>query len=311
MPRPLRVEYPGAIYHLMNRGDHREAIFHDDQDRRTFIRTLGEACEKTGWQIHALCLMSNHFHLIAETPQSNLVVGMKWFLATYTARFNRRHNLSGHLFGGRYKSAVIDERGGGYLRTACDYVHLNPARAGLIKPRQALSDHEWSSYPWYLRPPRRPSWLRVDRLLGEHGIAKDSAAGRRELQRRTEKRRSEGEAVSEWAHLRRGWWLGAEDFVERLAERLGRAGHAHEAARERNETDEQRACRLVREWLAQKGWTEEQLANCPKGDNRKLDLARLLREQTPMTRQWIAEQLHIGSASYVSHLLRQWTRRRL
>jgi REP element-mobilizing transposase RayT len=80
MPRPLRVEFAGAIYHLMSRGDHREAIFRDDEDRQTFLRTLGEACEKTGWQVHAYCLMGNHFHLVTEPPQPNLVAGMKWFL---------------------------------------------------------------------------------------------------------------------------------------------------------------------------------------------------------------------------------------
>jgi len=122
--------------------------------------------------------MGNHFHLVAETPQANLVAGMKWFLGTYTSRFNRRHTLFGHLFSGRYKSLVIDERGGGYLRTACDYVHLNPVRAGLVAADQPLSAYEWSSYPVYLRPARRPAWLRVDRLLGEHGIQEDTADGR-------------------------------------------------------------------------------------------------------------------------------------
>ena len=132
MPRPLRVEYPGGIYHLMSRGDHGESIFRDDADRRTFMSTLGEACAKTGWQVHAWCLMGNHFHLVAETPRPDLVAGMKWLLGTYTGRFNRRHELFGHLFSGRYKSLVIDERGGDHLRTACDYVHLDPVRAGLV-----------------------------------------------------------------------------------------------------------------------------------------------------------------------------------
>jgi len=92
VPRKLRVQYPGAIYHIMNRGDRREAIFKDDKDRRRFLQTLGQACEKTGWQVHAYCLMSNHFHLVIETPQPNLVAGMKWLLGTYTSRFNRRHH---------------------------------------------------------------------------------------------------------------------------------------------------------------------------------------------------------------------------
>ena len=91
MPRPLRIQYSGALYHVLSRGDHREAIFCDDRDRVDFLCTLGRACEKTGWQVHAYCLMTNHFHLVVETPRANLVEGMKWLLGTYTLRFNRRH----------------------------------------------------------------------------------------------------------------------------------------------------------------------------------------------------------------------------
>src|SRR5579859_5084037 len=98
MPRKLRVQYPGAIYHLMNRGDRRYKIFEDDEDHHRFLKTLAEACDKTGWQVHAYCLMSNHFHLVVETPQPNLVAGMKWLLGTYTIRFNRRHKEFGHVF---------------------------------------------------------------------------------------------------------------------------------------------------------------------------------------------------------------------
>ena len=103
MPRKLRLEYEGGIYHLMNRGDRREPIFLNDQDRQLFLETLGETCGRTGWLVHAFCLMRNHFHLVCETPRANLVAGMRWFLGTYTARFNRRHKYSGHLFSGRYK----------------------------------------------------------------------------------------------------------------------------------------------------------------------------------------------------------------
>ena len=98
------MQYPGAIYHVMNRGDRREPIFLEDEDRRKFLETLGETSQKTGWQIHAYCLMDNHFHLGIETPRANLVAGMKWLLGTDTSRFNRRHRLSGHLFSGRYKA---------------------------------------------------------------------------------------------------------------------------------------------------------------------------------------------------------------
>src|SRR5438132_8198755 len=108
MPRKLRVEYPGAIYHVMSRGDRREDIYLNDVDRHDFLKTLAEACEKTGWQVHAYCLMRNHFHLVIETPQPNLVGGMQWLPGTYTSRFNRRHKEFGHLFSGRYKAIVVE-----------------------------------------------------------------------------------------------------------------------------------------------------------------------------------------------------------
>jgi putative transposase len=175
--RKLRVEYPGAIYHVMNRGDRREPIFQDDADRKRFRETLDEACVRGGWQVHAYCLMSNHFHLVVETPQPTLVAGMKWFLGTYTGRFNRRHKVFGHLFSGRYKSLIVDGSGGGYLQTVCEYVHLNPVRAKLLRPEQALRVYQWSSWPDYLRPPqKRPAWLRADRVMG-HGGSQGVAIG--------------------------------------------------------------------------------------------------------------------------------------
>src|SRR5579862_4560068 len=183
MARKLRIQYEGAIYHVMNRGDHREDIFHDDHDRKLFLKTLEEACAKTDWQVHAWCLMRNHFHLVVETPKANLVEGMKWFLGTYTSRFNRRHKLFGHLFSGRYKSLFVDGSGNGYLKSVCDYVHLNPARAKLIRPEQSPAAYRWSSLRGYLQSPRkRPVWLRVDRLLGEWGIRRDDRRGRRQFQ---------------------------------------------------------------------------------------------------------------------------------
>ena len=108
MARKVRIQYPGATYHVINRGDHREPTFRDDEDRRQFLSTLEEGCQKTAWQVHCYCLMSNHFHWVVETPKANLVEGMKWFLGVYTSRFNRRNKLFGHLFGGRYKALMVE-----------------------------------------------------------------------------------------------------------------------------------------------------------------------------------------------------------
>jgi len=305
VPRQLRIEYPGAIYHVMNRGDQREDIFRDDEDRNKFLVTLGEACQKTGWQVHAYCLMQNHFHLVIETPQANLVAGMKWQLGVYTKRFNIRHELCGHLFAGRYKALIVDGSGDGYLRTVCDYVHLNPVRAKLIEPGAPLESFGWSSYPEYLKlPSQRPNWLRVDRLLGEKGLPNDGEACRREFAFQMEARRAQETAV-DYGPIRRGWCLGSEDFREELlAASAERVGLNHYGCA-RQETDEQKAERLVREELKRLGWTEEALCAQRKGDNSKVALARRLRQETTMSLKWIANRLQMGSWTYVSNLLRE------
>ena len=126
-------------------------IFFEDKDREMFLATLTEACQKTDWQVHAYCLMRNHFHIVLETPRANLVDGMKWFLGTYTSRFNRKHKVFGHLFSGRYKALVVDGGERGYLKTVCDYVHLNPVRAKLLPPEEALptiSLEQLRPLPW-------------------------------------------------------------------------------------------------------------------------------------------------------------------
>lgn len=303
MARKLRVEYPGAIYHVMNRGDRREPIFRDETDRRRFIETLGEACEKTAWQVHAYCLMLNHFHLVVETPQANLVGGMKWFLGTYTNRFNRRHKLFGHLFSGRYKALIVDGSGDGYLKMVCDYVHLNPVRAKLLTPQQALRDYPWSSYVEYLKAPsRRPEWLQVRRLLGEMRIPKDSAAGRREFERRVEERRSQ-EDGTEWRQIRRGWFLGSDTFKKELLAQIdGRMGPEHYGV-ERRESQEEQAERVMQEELRRRKWREEELARRRKGDAEKIKIAQRLRTETLVSVAWIARRLQMGSVSYVNNRL--------
>ena len=196
MPRAVRVQYPGAIYHVMSRGDRREDIFLDDVDRQDFLKTLAEACQKAGFEIHAYCLMRNHFHLVLETPNANLVAGMAWFLSTYTIRFNHRHKLFGHVLSGRYKAQLVEGSGTGYLRTACDYVHLNPVRARMLQPEERLLSYPWSSFGAYLAAPEhRPGWVRVDRLLGEHGIREDTPAGRQRFEQWMERRRAEEAGV--------------------------------------------------------------------------------------------------------------------
>jgi putative transposase len=309
MARKLRVEYAGAIYHVMNRGDRREPIFKDDQDRHCFLSTLGEACDKTKWQIHAWCLMPNHFHLVVETPRVNLVAGMKWLLATYTSRFNRRHKVFGHLFSGRYKSLIVDGSGNGYLKTVCDYVHLNPARAKLLRPERPLDSYRWSSMKFYLQLPRkRPGWLRVDRLLGEHGVPRDSKEGRREFGRRMELRRIAEDDPKQLKALRRGWCLGSDGFRRELLGQISERMGEHHYGEERGQSEAEQAERVVQEGLRKLDWSERDLERRAKGDAEKVKLALQLRAETTATVKWIAQRLKMGTSTYVNHLL-YWHRR--
>jgi putative transposase len=301
MARKLRIQFPGAIYHVMNRGDQQEAIFRDDADRRGFIQTVSDACEKTGWQVHAYCLMGNHFHMVVETPQPNLSDGMKWLLQTYTSRFNRKHGLSGHVFSGRYKAPLVEGSGNGYLRTAAEYVHLNPVRSRLVKDEQPLRIYPWSSYPAYLQA-GRPAWLRVDRVLGEFGIPGDTAAGRRRFEQVMEQRRFQADG-RDYSTLRRGWFVGGDEFrQELLAQVKGRLGPNHFGP-ERRESAEERARRIIAETVQKQGLAQGKWESLSASNQIKVELARRLRRETTLSLKWIAQELGVGSWKYLSNLL--------
>jgi putative transposase len=250
--------------------------------------------------------MTNHFHLVVETPLANLVAGMKWFLGTYTIRYNARHHLSGHLFAGRYKSLIVDARDAHYLRVVADYVHLNPSRAGLVKTEEELKAYRWSSYIEYLaRSSRRPAWLRVDRVLGEHGIRRDDRAGRLKFSRRMEALRRDEEPASDYKEVRRGWRFGTEEFVARILDRIDGKSGENQTRREAEESMEQRAERVVAEGLARSGWDERRLETERKGHPAKVRMARRLRRETTATLRWIADRLTMGTWTHVSYLLQK------
>jgi hypothetical protein len=247
--------------------------------------------------------MRNHFHLILETPKANLVDGMKWFMGTYTSRFNRRHKLFGHLFSGRYKTLFVDGRGNGYLKSVCDYVHLNPARAKLLGRHKPLSQFTWSSYVEYLKPAsRRFKALRVDRLLGEHHIPKDSAAGREEFEKRMELRRA-AEDGQEFKKIVRGWCLGSEAFRKELLAQMTQKRGAEHFGEEIRESAQDKALRIIDEELRRRRWKQGDLEQRRKGDAQKLKIALRLRRETTMTLAWIAERLRMGTKTHLSHLI--------
>lgn len=176
MARKLRLESEGGIYHVLNRGNYRADIFRAEKTRAAFLTSLGEMCAKTGWRMHAWCIMSNHYHLAVETPRANLVEGMRWLQGTFSVRFNRLRQERGHLFQGRYKSLAVDPDGG--LGPLCHYIHLNPVRAR-VRPVATLPEWAWSSMHWLMQPARRAQWYDPSAALAHAGELTDTVAGRR------------------------------------------------------------------------------------------------------------------------------------
>jgi len=206
MARPLRIEYPGAIYHITSRGNARQPIYKDDKDRETFLELLGSVVSRYGWICHAYCLMGNHYHLLIETPDGNLSQGMRQLNGIYTQHFNRRHGRVGHVFQGRFKAIVVDRDS--YLLELCRYVVLNPLRAGVVG---SPGRYKWSSYRATAGIVRSPSFLTTDWVLSEFGRI------RRKAQDRYKEFVKEGiKKPSPWENLRGQILLGDDKFVVRL-----------------------------------------------------------------------------------------------
>ena len=205
---------------------------------------------------------------------------------------------------------IVDGSGNGYLKTVCDYVHLNPARARLLRPEQKLASYPWSSLRFYLQSrPKRPAWLQAERLLGEHGIPCDSKAGRREFGRRMELRRQTEDGPGQFKTVRRGWCLGDKAFRQELLAQMKEQMGEHHYGEERAETEQEQAEGMVREELKRLGWKEADLEARCKGDREKLKLAVRLRAETTVTVKWIAERLRMGTWTHLNHLL-YWHRRK-
>lgn len=217
MSRPLRIEFPGALYHVTSRGDRREPIFEDDVDRQALLDTLAHALSRFDARALAYCLMGNHYHFVLHTRQANLSVLMREINGVYTQRFNRRHGKVGHLFQGRFKAILVDKDS--YLAQLCPYVELNPVRAGMVAEP---ADWPWSSYRAHTGQATSPDWLDT---AGLHGhllqrppeTAEDHAEATQRYVRLVADARKLDESRDFWGQaLRQQIYLGDVDFVERM-----------------------------------------------------------------------------------------------
>jgi len=206
MSRPLRIEFPDAVYHITSRGNARSEIYLTEKDRHTFLDLLGQACERYYWRCYAWCLMSNHYHLVIKTDQATLSRGMRHLNGVYTQKFYRRHQRVGHLFQGRYKAILVEEDS--YLLEVIRYVLLNPVRAGMTR---TAGQHAWSSYRTMIGKTSAPVWLEKDEVLAHFG--KRPATAQKHFIRFLKEAKGQSPL---WENLRHQVYLGDEQFVHRL-----------------------------------------------------------------------------------------------
>jgi REP element-mobilizing transposase RayT len=201
------MDYPDTFYHVLSRGNERREIFRDDKDHLRFLDTLSKMVERFKLEIHAYALMKNHFHLLVHTREATLSRAIQWLGVSYSVWFNRRHQRSGHLFQGRFKSFLIENDR--YFTSMCLYIHGNPLRAGMVR---RLSDYPWSSYQAYVDKKYKVSWLRTDLVLGMYGGSRKRFLG------------AQQEFLEERPNLledlRHGLYLGSEEFSEECMRRF-------------------------------------------------------------------------------------------
>lgn len=311
MAREVRIQYPGAFYHIVARGNTGAPVYQDDADKKWFLETLGDTCAKTGWMIHSYVLMRDHYHFLVETPEPNLAVGMKWLQGTYTRRHNLRHRRFGHLFQGRYRAVPIEASH--YFSVVSAYIHLNPVRAGLLRlGEQPLTSYPWSSYPFYFKGPEdRPAWMQVERILGELGCLAADDHSRQSYTTYMECCASEWgtpkgrqRLEKQWHMIRHGWYIGSKDFRNQLLVEVGRIRHLHQPASyfggAKSAHDEQAAEALLELGLRRLGFSVSQIQMKAKGAPEKQVLAWWLRRRTTMSRQWISDRLRMGDESRVT-----------
>jgi putative transposase len=291
MARKLRIQYEGAIYHVINRGNYRRDLFESVGAAQAFESTLFEACTLYAWKLHAFTIMRNHFHLAVETPRANLAEGMHWLQGTFAVRFNRFRTERGHLFQGRYHALLIENAAA--LARVVDYIHLNPARAGIVTPSQ-LNDFRWSSLRKFLRGPRSDFltaeyWLASRQLTDSpegwqiyvgclHTLASDEAEQKR----------------LGFDQFTRGWAIGTDGWRRALAkEHAARSLVPDLASKELHDLKASRWLEALEQELAKHQQTRETAQATRANVSWKVLIAIELRK-IGASYAWIAEQLHMG-----------------
>jgi putative transposase len=300
MVRSLRVEYAGAVYHVLNRGNYREPIFETPEAKQAFEDCLFRACERYGWRVYAYCTLSNHYHCALETSEGNLSVGMQWLQSTFANRFNRAHQSHGHLFQGRFKSLIVERDE--YLGPLIHYIHLNPVRANLVTTEKPET-YRWSTL-WYLHQKRkRPVCLDLDLGLHYAGNLADTPQGRQQytaylawLQANNTTKRQ-----LQFSKLCQGWALGSKAFKEELVEKYLPVGAVrHLEGADLQEANHVRWEIQVKACIKSLGKTRADVQSDKKAAPWKVMIACFMKTHSSVSNVWLAKTLNMGVPQGVS-----------
>lgn len=289
MPRRLRIQYAGALYHIINRGNYRRDLFETAGAAQSFESTLGETSLRHRWIIHGFEIMRNHFHLALETPEPNLVEGMHWLQSAYAIRFNRYRSERGHVFQGRYQSLLIEDDSA--LVRVIDYLHLNPVRAGIVTAAQ-VAHFRWSSLPRLVKGPR-PAWLSASRLLAELDLDDSSTgwAGYVEHLQYLAANPKEQERLG-FDRLCRGWAIGTDGWRRALAREYTHLALTPDLSRaEIRDLREARWSSIFSDILQRWRKTDADIFHDARGVRWKIEIAQRLRLEASAPYQWIAQNL--------------------
>ena len=310
MSRAWRIEFAGACYHVINRGNYRRELFTGKGAAEAFERTLDEAARRFGWAVHAYVVMSNHYHLAVEIGEPNLSAGMQWLQSTWVRRYNGFRKLIGRPFQGRYKALLVEP--GEAFGRVCHYIHLNPARAGLV-PGDHLDDYPWGSLPKFPRN-ERPAWLEPTTVLEQAGRLSDTPAGwkryRAFLAGLAGDRASAAELAAE--KLSRGWCVGSPQFRQEMRKEALARGMRLELERFSGLEPEQFEAERTQLWterlaqLARADGTDLEALPTRKSAPEKVRLAAAMKRTTAASNGWLAARLSMGEPASVSQFVRRW-----
>jgi REP element-mobilizing transposase RayT len=295
MARPLRIEFPGATYHVTSRGNEQRNIFYGDDDRHAFLTFLGDAARRFGWSITTWVLMTNHFHLVLQTPEPNLSKGMQWLNGTYAAWFNRRHNRSGHLFQGRFKAFLLQKET--YYAEVLRYVVLNPVRAKLV---EHPADYRWSSYRAIAGIEEAPPWLDVAAALDPFGGEDEMAA----LRYRQFVLDGIGCEEPLWQKLIHGVYFGNDEWAKEMRGRVESKPRSTDHPRAQRGIGRPMMHQIIAAVATVAGSTPEAIRTT-RGDPLRSLVAWIGWHEGWITLRSIAAALRLRSEGHISNLIRR------